>query len=400
MPTPVNPVVVPAPPSSATLRSDMRSILLYIQGARIVSTKREVAISRLKYWLVGRMWFGFFVAVAIVAATKIIEAAGWDRGHGPLISAFVLVLLASRSGAIVSIGRRMSDDNLGIGPSEDSIFTIASLGSGKNGLRLALLSANAFGLVVVAIFASGLPSVLGLNGGIAPVFRDAALNAERAKAEADANTADALRERNAFVTAYCSAHPGAVPAVDAGAPTTGTKPGETPKNGGGASAKAGVADRRPDADPPTGRAADGAGSASGPPLAKAGRDAGPGKPGKPGLPTGGQGAPAAGTPSDPSVKTAVRVPDCSADALRALAAAVEVIDGMAKASAADLKTAATLPPTGGSASDLWFVHMTSAMGLQSVPDFFKLLVWAFVAGFFEQIVPDMLDGLAARAKKK
>ena len=346
------------------------------------------------------MWFGFFVAVAIVAATKIIEAAGWDRGHGPLISAFVLVLLASRSGAIVSIGRRMSDDNLGIGPSEDSIFTIASLGSGKNGLRLALLSANAFGLVVFAIFASGLPSVLGLNGGIAPVFRDAALNAERAKAEADANTAGALRERNAFVTAYCSAHPGAVPPLDAGAATTGTTPGESPKGGGGASAKAGAADRRPNAEPPTGRAADGAGSASGPPLAKAERDAVPGKPGKAGLPTGGQGAPAAGTPSDPSVKTAARVPDCSADALRALAAAVEVIDGMAKASAADLQTAAALSPTGGSASDLWFVHMTSAMGLQSVPDFFKLLVWAFVAGFFEQIVPDMLDGLAARAKKK
>jgi hypothetical protein len=51
-----------------------------------------------------------------------------------------------------------------------------------------------------------------------------------------------------------------------------------------------------------------------------------------------------------------------------------------------------------SAGDGWFLALALSLGLTDVPQLFKLLVWAFIAGFFEQLVPDMLDGLAARGK--
>ncbi|MDH7975716.1 hypothetical protein QH494_26315, partial [Sphingomonas sp. AR_OL41] len=219
----------PPPPSPQLLRHDMQAMLSYIQGARIVSIARETAISRLKGWLVGRMWMGVTTALLALFIVYLCGFWSWTSDlDGPLVSGLILIVLASRAGAIISISRRINDDDLGSVGGGDSIFTLASLGSGRNGLALALLSSNVFGLVLFALFASGIPGALGLTGGIAPKFRETATEA-RAKAQAaDAVVAD----RQKGVNDLCSATALAPKAVASGAampsPTTTTTPTTTP----------------------------------------------------------------------------------------------------------------------------------------------------------------------------
>lgn len=290
-----DPTPVPASPKLAELkRTDMQAMLTYIQGARIVSMAREVAISRLKGWLIGRLWFGLASALVVVLAAG--PVFGQDAY---LISALVLVILAARGGAIVSIGRRMNQDNLGIGTTGDSIFMLASLGSGRNGVALALLSSSVFGLVALALFASGIPRVFGLSGGIAPVFRDAALDDSRDRAAVDARNAATLK-----ADADRCAEQAAVSAVTACA------------------AKRQLADA---------------------------------------------------------------------------AAMTSRISAAAAVAAADAVTKASCSESTRCDEDI-FAKLAKALRLQGTPELFKLLVWAFIAGFFEKLVPDMLDSLATRSK--
>ena len=159
------------PPSEEMLRADMQAMLGYIQGARIVSMARELAIGRVQAWLVGRFWVGLAAAalalVLIALATALFGIAPRDAA---LLHGLVLLVLAARVGAIVSIGRRVHTDNLGAGVAGDSIYTLAVLGAGRPGLSLALMSANAFGIVILLLFAAGLPSAIGFNAGVFPRF--------------------------------------------------------------------------------------------------------------------------------------------------------------------------------------------------------------------------------------
>jgi hypothetical protein len=329
-------------PSPKLLRKDMQAVLSYIQGGRIVSMARETAISRLKGWLIGRFWAGMASAViALIVARLIWPDAG---GHAALVSALVLIMLASRLGAITSIGRRMNDDNLGIGVGDDSIFTLASLGSGRNGLALALLSSNVFGLVVFALFASGVPSSLGIVGGIAPTFRDVALSPLREKAQADSMLVTSRKKDEAAACAAPTAKP--APANSASATPPKTDPAGPAANSSTAA--------------PQGPAA----GASAP-------------------------APAAA----PAANAAAPGVACAAATLVRKDAEDTANQSAAAAALATRTTAAD-----GSSADKWFGALANALGLFSVPDLFKMLIWAFIAGFAEQLVPDMLDSIATRAK--
>ncbi|MDB5705126.1 MAG: hypothetical protein JWN66_2242 [Sphingomonas bacterium] len=400
-PTPAAPAtqVPPAPPappapSPHLLRGDMQAMLTYIQGARIVSMARETAISRLKGWLIGRIWFGLMVALIVLLLARLLLP-----DHFPLIAALVLVILASRSGAIVSIGRRMNQDNLGIGTTGDSIFTLASLGSGRNGVAFSLLSSAVFGLVALALFASGLPGVLGLNGGIAPEFRATAISAARSRAVADRDMATRLKE----AADKCAAEAAATPQ---GTPTPATA--ATPARGAATPAAGAIPAGGTPTPAITATPALGA-TATPVPLAIA-------APGAPLAPapaatstTGVRPTPAATTiagatpPATVATATATATPaaaptPCAAADLDAKRQAANAVDVVAKASEAAAVAIANETPSRDS-GDPWFSDLALALGLLSVAQFFKLLVWAFIAGFFEQFVPDMLDGLAQRGKE-
>jgi len=346
----------PKPLSSDLLRGDMQAMLTYIQGARVVSMAREVAISRLKGWLIGRLWFGLVTAGLVLAFVNWVP---WFHGHAPLISALVLIILSSRSGAIVSIGRRMNQDNLGIGSTGDSIYTLASLGSGKNGVALALLSSSVFGLMAFALFASGIPEVLGLKGGLVPIFRDTALSNGRDAAADKARTAALLAEAADRCAAAAAARS-----------TSDDAAGNAVAENLLVDSNAVVAD---------GNATD---------LGEPGTSTTP-------TPTPTPTPTAAASPSAGATDTTV-APGCTpaevAVARRLASIAKDEADDAArqvvKADEAAIR----------SSGDKWFVSLTVALGLLDVSQLFKMLVWAFIAGFFEQLVPDMLDSLAARGK--
>ena len=45
-----------------------------------------------------------------------------------------------------------------------------------------------------------------------------------------------------------------------------------------------------------------------------------------------------------------------------------------------------------------FTQFAEALGFPTRMDFFKLLLWAFLAGFAERLVPDVLDSITRRTR--
>ncbi|MDH7974967.1 hypothetical protein QH494_22510, partial [Sphingomonas sp. AR_OL41] len=71
----------------------------------------------------------------------------------------------------------------------------------------------------------------------------------------------------------------------------------------------------------------------------------------------------------------------------------------AQLAATALGEAATAAKNARLPVDGWFDQLAMALGLFAPADLFKMLIWAFIAGFFEQFVPDMLDTIAARTRQ-
>ncbi len=350
--TPPTDNTAPIPASPALLRHDMESLLVYIQGTRIVSVAREQALSRIQGWLIDRFWVGVVTAAFGLILAWIVGAWLKNEELAFFIAGFVMILLSARMGAIVSIGRRVKNDDIGATTSADSIYALSTLGLGLNGLSIALISANVFGAVVYALFASGLPSTLGLNGGIAPSFRSSAIASLQADAAEKKHIADD-REKQAAACVSPAAKPAATASEVAG---DGSSP-----------------DQIPDGN----TSADVAGNQA------AGNSVGAVAPGP--------------TPSDTSTPPlSPAKADCVDQCGAARVAREEYAEALRRLDV-ERKT-----PSHSTNFGEWIyllAQIAIALGLASVADLFKLLIWAFIAGFFEQLVPDMLDSLAARGRE-
>lgn len=361
-PTVPAPPAPPAPPTTAVQilptadekRRDMQSMLTFIQGARLVSMAHETAVSQVQGWLLGRFWFSLLTTAIGIGAIVLVSdlLRRWrfvTYDHAPFFCGIVILLFTARVGALISIGRRLKGDDVGAAVGADSIYALATLGSGRNGLAIALMSSNAFGLIMYALFASGLPAALGLSGGIAPSFRPSIDDLRRQMVDdraAAASAAAALQACHANPTPPAAQDEPAtadIGGTDGNAAETDTNPADA------AAAEASAAD---------GNAGDGAGS-------------------------GAATVPAAGPPC--------QAEQASADAA---GAAVEVSQGALVLAS---RSGAPLARDNGSPEPM-LGSIKTALGLTEVSDLFKMLIWAFIAGFFEQLVPDMLNTLAARGR--
>jgi hypothetical protein len=153
-------------------------MLAYIHSNYIMGIARQKAERDLKNWLITQVWVGLaaFLVFAIVAPWIIhnIWASTADELTGAALVLFIVALLG-RMGALVSISQRLQrvvGDNV---LAQDVVQELAGLRAGRTGIRLALLSGSIFALLAWVIFASGVPSLIGMKNG---VFPTPALSAE------------------------------------------------------------------------------------------------------------------------------------------------------------------------------------------------------------------------------
>jgi hypothetical protein len=312
----------PQPGSTVDVKADTLGLLDYLHSTYVLNAAREKGLRNLKAWLLYRFWVGLVALVAICAAALTLSPDfGW------LVVGLTLLAVVGRIGAVISVTNRLQAATSKNILDRDPIFELVALGLGRNGIRLALLSASIFAILVYVAFATGVPETLGLKGGLAPTMAS--------QQEREARNIVREKSSDAFQAAE----------------------------------RARRAEQR---------------------LADA----------RARLETLRQASPPA--PADAARQAAAAI-QAQTVAVALLETTANERTAAARISADEARQAAPatgIVPRRNKQDELWVIdQIQRALGLASPADVFKLLLWAFVAGFAERFVPDVLDRLVARAKE-
>ncbi len=309
-----------APPD---IRADTLGMLDYIHSAYALNVARERGLRNIKAWLLYRFWIG----IAVLVATCALAPWLWPDG-GYFLIGIILLGVVGRIGAIISITRRLQAATAQDILDQDPVFVLVGLGLGRNGIRFSLLSASLFAILTYALFATGVPNAVGLEGGLAPKM--ASLAARTARDDIRRAASDAF---DAAETASLTASSRAT----AAATLQGLRRSAAAEQ---------VPGRRIELN-------------------------------------------------ERIARQQAHLLWLGGQAERDGARAQELANRARK-----IRRDGIGIPNPRASDELWMVDaIARALGLATTTDVFRLLLWAFIAGFAERFVPDILDKLVSRAKE-
>jgi hypothetical protein len=399
--------------------ADAHTLLGYIHNSYLMGIAREKAVRDLMRWLMMRFWTAnlFLVAGLFVIWGAIELASRQFENLLALVVGLFFLAAVGRIGATMSVVQRLQRAVASNVLARDPILELTRLRTGKNGINLALFSGGVFALLMYAFIASGIPALIGLDEGLAPTLarveqqerrqaRAEALNSELSQAalrvaDAQRRLEEAEEARDAADGAAEGNPPADGNATGTGAPTT---------TSGDSEALLGTA--RQELAQATANLNDVLARRQAAASAADAEQA--------------QAAPAASG----GTKLRLAVPDRpmtreqliarrqaealhAAERRRLLAEQAEHRNGLLH-HVRDFFLG-TPDPEGRAERDRQEEHqaqckateacdpfrqLSDALGLAGRLDFFKLLIWAFLAGFAERLVPDVLDSIANRGARR
>jgi len=411
--------------SSLPFDADSQSLLGYIHSAYLMGIARERAVRDLMRWLMMRFWTANLIFLLSLFAAwglvTLLTNSGYQ--YHALISGLFVIAVIGRIGATMSVVQRLQR---AVGTNvlaNDPIQELTRLRTGKNGINVALFSGGVFALLMYILFASGIPAILGLDDGAAPAIstiqeQQQEEAEQRLRSENIATRAREASQQEELVRrleqrAAQAAAQGAQPAGDTGAAAAlrvqlaqararldelrrtavqvaaADPTGATPEQ---ADSSVPTEPTEPEGDPPQNATSDAGNEVEADLPAEDPNEAETENAAEAVVNT------ASSDPSPDSNEAANAIDDSTSNAVVEKGPA----DSGAKPTEAPAQAGAPPLPEQCRAKDSCdpFVLLADALGLADREDFFKLLIWAFLAGFAERLVPDALDSIANRAARR